>query len=160
MHERLIDASNELSDVEIETGKLVEVLELIRNRPDLFVDTMGWLAVQGVASAIEKIYGGIERTLLILCKQIDGYPIEKSESWHRSLALRMSHPFGEARPAVLSAESAETIDTLRAFRHRERNSYGSAIDFSRVLELAEETNLAPGLLRADMERLSVFLQSK
>jgi hypothetical protein len=160
MHERLIDASNELADVEIETGKLVDALALIRNRPDMFTDTMGWLAVQGVASAIEKIYGGCERILVLISKQIDRYPIDKTGSWHRLLILRMSHPFGDTRPAVLSAESAETIDTLRAFRHRERNSYGSAIDFSRVIELADETILAPALLRADLERLSAFLQAK
>jgi hypothetical protein len=96
--------------------------------------------------------------LEILSKQIDGHPIEKAGSWHRSLVLRMTHPFGDARPAFLSAASAETMNTLRAFRHRERNSYGSALDFDRVLELADEAILAPGFLQADLARLSAFLQ--
>jgi hypothetical protein len=144
MHDLLIDATNELADVENETRKLADALALIRSNPEMFADTMGWLAVQGVASAIEKIYGGCERTMELLSKRIDGYPMEKTGSWHRSLVLRMTHPFGDARPAVLSAESAEVIDTLRAFRHRERNSYGSALDFDRVLELADEAILAPG----------------
>ena len=160
MHELLIDASNELADVEVECSKLVEALALIQSKPDMFSDTMGWLAMQGVASAIEKIYGGCERTLELLAKQIDRFPIDKTGSWHRSLVLRMTHAFGDVRPAVLSSASEEALNTLRAFRHRERNSYGSTLDFGRVLELAEEAILVPGLLQADLAKLSIYLQSK
>jgi hypothetical protein len=160
MRDLLNDAADELADVKVETEKLAEALALIRGSPDMFADTMGWLAVQGVASAIEKIYSGCERTMEILSRQIDGVPIEKAGSWHRSLVLRMTHSFGDVRPAFLSTESAETIDTLRAFRHRERNSYGSALDFARVLELADEAILAPSLLQDDLARLSGFLKSK
>jgi hypothetical protein len=77
MHDLLIDAANELAEVAIETSKLVEALALIRNSPDMFADTMGWLAVQGVASAVEKIYSGCERHWRFCPSRLTGIPLKR-----------------------------------------------------------------------------------
>ena len=91
-------------------------------------------------------------------KTVDGKTIGSDEGWHRTLLLRMSSPFGDSRPAVLSQETLAELDKLRSFRHRERNSYGSALIVDRVLELAADAVLAPAMLTADLRRLAVFLE--
>jgi hypothetical protein len=118
---------------------------------------MGWLAVQGLASAIEKIYGGCERAMAIVAKSVDGQAMEVGDGWHRALILRMANPFGASRPAALSAETVAELDKLRSFRHRERNSYGSALKGERVIEIAADAVLVPALMELELKRLAIFL---
>ncbi len=159
MHDGLIDAFNELDDVATETQKLLQALAMVRSTPEMMSGTMGWLAVQGIASAVEKIYGGCERAMERIAKQVDGNPIEKHQSWHRALIVRMSHPYGVIRPPFLSPVTAATLDALRSFRHRERNSYGTDLDYRIVLELADEAVLVQGQLTSELRNLSDFLES-
>jgi hypothetical protein len=157
MHKYLSDAQNEIEATQIEAIKLVDALALAKLNPDMLTGTWGWITVQGFASAIEKIYSGCERTLDIIVKQIDQHPITRDESWHRQLFVRMSHSFEPIRPAVLSLETLGALNTLRSFRHRARNSYGSVLDYERVLEIAAEATLTPALLTSDLESLSDYL---
>ena len=154
----LAKALSELSSIRVEAEKLGGALGEIRESPQSLNGAMGWLAVQGLASAIEKIYGGCERVMLSVAKNVDGQAIEVDEGWHRSLLLRMSIPFGVSRPAVLSKETLDELDKLRSFRHRERNSYGSELIIERVLEMAADAVLAPALLAEDLKRLTTFLE--
>jgi hypothetical protein len=149
----------ELTVISVEAQKLGGALAEVRGSPHLLDGALGWLAVQGLASAIEKIYGGCERVMLSVVKTVDGKAVRSDEGWHRTLLLRMSSPFGDSRPAVLSQETMAELDKLRSFRHRERNSYGSALIVDRVLELAADAVLAPAMLTADLNRLAVFLES-
>jgi hypothetical protein len=158
MHNGLIDAFNELDDVAVETQKLLQALALVRSTPEMMSGTMGWLAVQGIASAVEKLYSGCERAMERIAKQIDGNPIEKDQSWHRAIILRMSHPYGAVRPPFLSPLTAASLDAMRSFRHRERNSYGSDLDYRLVLELADAAVLVPGMLKSELQTLSAFLE--
>jgi hypothetical protein len=158
--EALAKALNELVAVNLEATKLGSALSEIRGRPQSLEGAMGWLAVQGLASAVEKIYGGCERIMLALAKNVDSKPVEADEGWHRSLLHRMSNPFGSTRPALLSTRTFAELEKLRSFRHRERNSYGSALIVERVLELAADAILAPQLLEADLKQLAEFLEDK
>jgi hypothetical protein len=60
MADGLIDALNELGDAALEAEKLGAALREISETPHLLEGAMGWLTVQGLASAVEKIYGGCE----------------------------------------------------------------------------------------------------
>jgi hypothetical protein len=121
---------------------------------------MGWLTVQGLASAIEKIYGGCERAMVIVTKSVDGKAIEAGDGWHRSLILRMANPFGASRPAAFSAETVAELDKLRSFRHRERNSYGSALKGERVIDIAADAVVVPALMASELKLLATFLEGK
>jgi hypothetical protein len=98
--------------------------------------------------------------MVIVAKSVDGHAVEAGEGWHRSLILRMANPFGAARPAALSAETVAELDKLRAFRHRERNSYGSALKGQRVIEIAAGTILVPEMMASEFRRLAAFLDEK
>ena len=57
--------------------------------------------------------------------------------WHTELLRRMALDIQGIRPALLSTESTELLNELRAFRHLFRHAYGVRLDSSRV-----EQNLA------------------
>ena len=154
------DALCALADIGREAEKLGIALKEIRATPQSLDGAMGWLTVQGLASAIEKIYGGCERAMAILAKSVDGQAIEAGEGWHRALILRMASPFGTSRPAVLSAETVAELDKLRSFRHRERNTYGSELRGARVLEIAADAVFVPLVMASDIKRLAVYLEEK
>ena len=56
-----------------------------------------WLTVQGLASAIEKVYTGCERVMAMIATDIDGARVDHGEGWHASLLTRMAHPFPGVR---------------------------------------------------------------
>jgi hypothetical protein len=149
-----------VGDAALEAEKLGIALKEIRETPHLLEGAMGWLTVQGLASAVEKIYGGCERAMIVVTKSVDGQAIEAGEGWHRSLILRMANPCGASRPAALSAQTVAELDKLRSFRHRERNSYGSALKGERVIEIAAGTILVPAMMASELRQLAVFLNEK
>jgi hypothetical protein len=157
MDNRLSNAFMELEATNVEAANLVTALALAKENPEMLTGSWGWITALGFASAIEKIYLGCERALDVIAKQVDREPIVRNASWHRELLVRMSSPFGQIRPAVLSAATAEGLDQLRSFRHRARNTYGSILDVERVLEIAENAILVPKLLEDDLIALSTFL---
>jgi hypothetical protein len=97
-----------------------------------------WIEIAGVAAAVEKIYSGMERILLLLARHVDGAPIDKTDAWHASLLNRMANPFPGVRGPVISTNGKIGLDRLRSFRHRVRNSYGIALDAEIVLDRAGE----------------------
>lgn len=154
----LIDAFNELLEVERETEKLQQALSS-STFPSGSGSAEEWIDVLGFASAVEKVYSGCERVLELISKQVDKQAISKSEDWHRQLLLRMRNEWPDVRPPVLSDETFRLLNDLRSFRHRQRNTYGSDLDSSRVAALAKEAILLPGMLRADVEALAASLKN-
>jgi hypothetical protein len=76
--------------------------------------------------------------------------------WHTELLRRMMLDISGVRPALLSAENADLLNELRAFRHFFRHAYGLRLDFSRVaLNVAVARKVHPLLLRD----ITVFLNA-
>lgn len=99
---------------------------------------------------IEKIYSGCERVMAMIASEVDGARLDRQEGWHITLLKRLSHPYPGIRGAVLSPETFKALDLLRAFRHRERNTYGIALDADIVLERSKQAAEAFGLFHADI----------
>jgi hypothetical protein len=108
-----------------------------------------WTALSAIASGLEKTYSGIERALTIVAAQIDG-EVPRDPAWHRSLLDQMAAPLPEVRPAVLSPECATLLETLRAFRHRERHLYGGELLEDRLLPLIRTCTDATAAFAADV----------
>jgi hypothetical protein len=145
-----VDIENELADIESEVEMLSRGVEIYRQRDDDADPAWDWLAVQGLASGVEKIYTGCERVMAMIASEIDGARVDHSEGWHISLLKRMAHPFPDVRDAVISDECFRALDQLRAFRHRERNTYGLILDRDIVLERAVQTKAAFESLRSEV----------
>jgi hypothetical protein len=116
-----------------------------------------WTSVSALASGIEKVYSGLERTLRLIASRIDG-DVPNDPEWHMTLLQRMAEELPGVRPPVLSKDSLQILDRLRAFRHRERNSYAQDLDPVRVLEVADLVLPAVGRVEADVARLRAFFE--
>lgn len=148
-----VDIENELADIAREVGLLAAGVDLVREAHRGTDPAWDWLAVQGLASGVEKIYTGCERIMSLIAAEIDGARIQRSEGWHVSLLKRMSHPFPGVRDAVISEACFTALDHLRAFRHRERNSYGFVLDVGIVLERATQTGPAFERFRSEVSAI-------
>jgi len=151
MHPSLVDAENEFEELEMEVGHLEAALAGMTPIEELDAQ-QAWAATHIYGSATEKIYSGFERVMAMLASAIDRAPVTHREGWHAALLKRMAHPFPGVRDAILSKETAAQLDRLRAFRHRERNSYVSGLDLHIVVDRARDTVHGFSLLRADVRR--------
>jgi hypothetical protein len=158
MHPIFVDIQRELATARHEA----DMLELARVRCAAIVagpeDSVGrWIHVNAVASGVEKVYGGIEKALVRIARSIDRH-VPEGPDWHVTLLQRMAHPFPERRPAVLSPGSAERLDALRAFRHRERHSYVTDLEPERVLAIAAAMPAALTGVLTDVASFRAFME--
>jgi hypothetical protein len=117
-----------------------------------------WLYVSALASGIEKIYGGIEKALVRIARSIDG-DVPEGADWHITLLRRMSRPGPSGRPIVLAPDTRRQLDQLRAFRHRERNSYAEELRADLVMGIAADISATLDSVAADIRRLQEALKA-
>lgn len=113
--------------------------------------------LQGLASAVEKIYTPVESALYRITQRVDGMPLPRDGGWHTNLLTRMRTHLPDIRPAVLSEETYRLAKDLCAFRHLERGLYGTDLDRERVLQRAHDVIRFLLLVRRDVERLAQAL---
>lgn len=101
-------------------------------------DQDAWIALTAMAASIEKCYSGAEKILKNLLQELDG-AIPSSADWHLQLIERAANAGPHGRPPIFSEHLAKVFHDLRAFRHRERNSYVANLDQAIVLEKADVT---------------------
>jgi hypothetical protein len=159
MHPLLIDVFNEVDEVETEAAKLEEALVII-DRLEMQRDVVGWVLVQGVASVVEKVYGGYENAMQRIASSVDGNRVQHVDGWHVALLRRMSRPYQDIRPPFLKSDTLEILNALRAFRHRERNTYGSWLDVDKTLENARKIQGLVIFFRRDLQELSAYLSGE
>lgn len=117
-----------------------------------------WLYVSALGSGIEKVYGGIEKALVRIARSIDG-DVPEGADWHITLLRRMSRPGPTGRPSVLAPETRRQLDQLRAFRHRERNSYADDLRADLVLGMAAGIGPTLNAVVDDIRRLQDALKA-
>lgn len=137
-----VDIENELIDIAAEADMLAGSIVIYDHPPADAKPAWPWLAIGGLASGVEKVYTGCERVMEMIATNIDGARVDHGDAWHISLLKRMAHPFPGVRDAVISAECFKQLDLLRAFRHRERNTYGLGLDANIVRERAAQATAA------------------
>lgn len=131
------EVEGELEDLGFEASRLSEFVVGL-DRQGLTEDTLNtWAATHTCGSSSEKLYMGMER-IVLLTTRVDGVSINRASSWHIGLLNRMGEPVEGRRDAILSAGLCAALDRLRAFRHRERNSYTADLRPLIVVERAEE----------------------
>ncbi|EJW09997.1 hypothetical protein A33M_0709 [Rhodovulum sp. PH10] len=141
MRSAFADVATELADIAREVAMLDEATDIHRTRGPAETPAFRWLMVQGLASGVEKIYTGCERVMSLIATHVDGTRVMRDEGWHVSLLKRMATP-SAVRPAVISPACFDALDRLRAFRHRQRNTYGLVLDAEIVAQRAAETRPA------------------
>lgn len=117
-------------------------LALERRRLEALIDSLALLAerwqrqgadgerVDAAALRLQSLYTGIERSLLLIVRALNGGTPEGPD-WPRRLLDRLTLPT-ERRPAVLSTDSARALGLLLGFRHVVRHLYADDIDPEQV----------------------------
>jgi hypothetical protein len=144
-----VDLDNELAELADEVEMLRLSLEAHEASKQTLPAHLLWLHVAGLASGIEKIYTGCERIMASIAANIDESPVGHDQNWHSTLLRRMHNSFPGVRDALLSDEGYHSLNDLRAFRHRERNSYGIGLDQEIVEQRAGEAIEAFALFERD-----------
>jgi hypothetical protein len=150
MHATFVDIENEFSDIADEVAHLSRFLDRLTQSSPSAASQASWEAVHVCASATEKIYTGCERIMAQVAREVDDAPVAHSAGWHAALLRRMAHPFPGVRNAVISDECYRQMDRLRAFRHRERNTYGTNLDFDIVVERSREAVATFGVFHSNV----------
>jgi hypothetical protein len=154
MQATFAEIESEFDDIRAEAARLREAIaHHLSARPEP-ASLAAWMDLHVFASATEKVYTGCERVMARIATLIDGAPLERGEGWHVALLRRMANPYAEIRPPVISEACLTALNRLRAFRHRERNSYGLRLDPDIVLERAQEVEAA--LSQFHREVLALF----
>jgi hypothetical protein len=58
----------------------------------------------------------VERLFELIARHVDRV-LPSGDTWHRDLLYQMAGDLPEARPAVVSQETAQALDEYRRFRH-------------------------------------------
>jgi hypothetical protein len=117
-----------------------------------------WIYVNAVASGIEKVYSGIEKALVRIVRDIDRH-VPEGPDWHATLLRRLARSVPDGRPSVLSPETRRQLDRLRAFRHRERNSYVGDLQPDLVLGFAAGIGATLAAVVEDVARFQQALKA-
>ena len=97
---------------------------LAADRSDRGAASILALGMHAYYTAIESSFERIERLLAT--------PPSPSTTWHQELLWGATRPIGDARPAVIAAETARDLDKLRGFRHFLRHAYAVDLDTSEL----------------------------
>jgi hypothetical protein len=108
--------------------------------------------LESVALNLHAFYSGLERLFELIARHVDRV-LPAGERWHHDLLQQMTKEMAETRPAVISPDSASTLDELRRFRHLVRNVY----TFNLVPQKMEPLMSAlPGLWQRVQAELAAF----
>jgi hypothetical protein len=119
------------ADLEVEIGELVRLEpELARLAPRLEREH-DTLDLRAAGSILHDFYSGVERIFERIAVEIDG-GAPGGHDWHVALLRRMSVSIDTVRPAVISPETAATLDEYLRFRHVFRNVYGRQLRWERL----------------------------
>jgi hypothetical protein len=111
--------------------------------------------LESIAYNIHNLYNAMEDLLKVVATHFENN-IADSAKWHSLLLQRMTQEIQGSRPALLSQETYQILNTLRGFRHFFRHAYGTPIDYDQLkINLDKSLALVP-LLEADVNH---FLQT-
>lgn len=106
--------------------------------------------LESVAYQIHNFYGSVEELLKIVANHFENNILDSSK-WHSLLLKRMTQTVEGIRPALLSLESYELLNGLRAFRHFFRHAYGVSLDFHQLKANLERVVKLKPLLDQEIE---------
>lgn len=142
----------ELADLEIIIGRAQRSwvkAQKMSGDQDAYLDS--------VALNLHSFYSALERIFELIARHIDG-SFPKGNTWHHDLLIQMAEDLVDVRPAVISHDTALSLDEFRRFRHLVRNVYTMNLKPDKMSSLISSL---PGFwltLRAELEAFADFLE--
>jgi hypothetical protein len=151
----IIDVENELKFISKEIEGLKKKKERAENEKDAEnVDSH----IKAIALTLHSIYTGFEKILEILIKGIDG-DIPTATDYHTALIKRATYSIPNVRPPIISEETFDLLNVLRAYRHKLRRIYTYLISTKKVINLADTATKCFDLFNKDWESFKDHLLS-
>jgi hypothetical protein len=141
------DSLRESVDMELE--QLAELLASYEQLMQAALDgDPGPVELLALAGVLHGFYTGVENIFRLVAREADG-ALPTGAAWHRELLEQMARPRGR-RPAVISMETREELETFLFFRHFFRHAYGFVLNWRRLRPLVTACRPTFGLLRRDL----------
>ncbi len=110
--------------------------------------------LQAAALSLQNFYMGVERTFEEIAKQIErSLPVGASS--HRELLEQMALEIPNIRPPVIQADTFQSLNEYRGFRHVAIHRYGFELYPERIRELVEAL---PDCYRLYAENIELFCE--
>jgi len=104
---------------------------------------------------VSQIYSGFESIFKNIARTFENN-IEQ-DTWHKSLLERISLDIEGIRPALLSEESFQCLNELRAFRHFFRHAYGIDIHKEKFKIVADKVAVIQDISKGEVAKFIDFL---
>lgn len=112
--------------------------------------------IESTAYQLHNLYSAVEDLFKIIAGAFENSVTDLSQ-WHTELLRRMTLDVPGVRPALLSQESADLLNELRAFRHFFRHAYGQSLDLVRVEQNIRIARQVEPVLARDVSRFLASL---
>lgn len=147
MEPLIVDVESELKFISREIEILKKKKDKIKNERDPEnIDSHN----KAIALTLHSIYTGYEKILEILVKGIDG-DVPTAIDYHTALLKRATYEIPNVRPGIISEETFNLLNKLRAYRHRLRRIYTYLIWPNKVLQLSDVAIKSFDLISRDWE---------
>jgi hypothetical protein len=151
----IIDVENELKFI----SKEIEILKKKKQRAENEIDAENVDShIKAIALTSHSIYTGFEKILEILIKGIDG-DIPTATDYHTALIKRATYSIPNVRPPIISEETFDLLNVLRAYRHKLRRIYTYLISTKKVINLTDTATKCFDLFNRDWESFKDHLLS-
>jgi len=149
----IVDVENELKFISREIETLKRKRERLKNERDTEnIDSH----IKAIALTLHSIYTGYEKIVEILIKGIDG-DLPTAIDYHTALLKRATYEIPEVRPPIISEETFNLLNVLRAYRHKLRRTYTYLISPHKVIDLTEMAVKSWEFLNKDWESFKKYL---
>lgn len=143
------------SEIERDLERLNKLFKKFTNSYTEYEKTLEYSKLIESAFYISQVYSGFERIFKNIAKTFEN-AIEE-DFWHKSLLERMGLEIKGIRPALLSPDSLELLNELRAFRHFFRHAYDADISRDKFKIVAEKALKIKKLYIRDINKFLTFL---
>lgn len=151
------DINNELKRIAIEVDAIArKCARLDAEKDHENIDSH----LTAIASIIQSVYNGYERTLEMLIRTIDG-ELPAARDYHTALLRRASSEIPDVRPPIISEKTFQVLDDIRKYRHVFRKIYHYQLRPEKVKGFAGITINSFDMFKGDVNSfLKRFMEGK
>ncbi|MBT9147366.1 MAG: hypothetical protein DDT32_01120 [Syntrophomonadaceae bacterium] len=110
----------------------------------------GPAATESLGYQLHNLYCASEDLLTLVAAFFENH-IEDKSRYHSELLRRMALVITGVRPVLLSRDSLQLLDNLRAFRHFFRHAYSYELDERKLRIVLEDAEKLHSLVRRDCD---------
>jgi hypothetical protein len=149
----IVDVENEIKFIYRE----IEILKRKKERIETEKDPENLDShVKAIALTLHSIYTGYEKILEMLVKGIDG-DIPTATDYHTALLKRATYTIPNVRPEIISEETFNLLNALRAYRHKLRRIYTYFISPTKIIHLTDVAIKSFDMFKGDWGMLKKHL---